>query len=157
MYAKVKGIHVKQKNVKNAKGTKKVIFEYRHDLKDELDCDKGYVDDVKCNGRKFNKNRCKDNDTSYKDDDISYKDVGSCKDDDTSYKDVGSCKDNDTSYRDDGSCNDNSTSWRNDMMKSPKSPMWHRCKIDDNDRSSRNLVGTNEVIDLCTSDDNEND
>ena len=144
MYAKGKGIQLKKKNVKNAKGTKKVIFEYRHDLKDELDCDKGYVHDVKGNDRKVNKNQCTDDDTSY-------------KDDDTSYKDVGSCKDDNTSYRDDGSCNDNSTSWRNDMMKSPKSPMWPRCKIDDNDRSSRNLVGTNEVIDLCSSDDNEND
>ena len=143
MYAKGKGIHVKQN--KNAKGTKKVIFEYQHDLKDELDCDKGYVDNVKWNDRKDNKNKCTNDDTSY-------------KDDDTSYKDVGSCKDDDTSYRDDGSCNDNSTSWRNDMMKSPmgpKSPMWPRRKIDEDDRCTRNLVGTNEVIDLCSSDDNE--
>ena len=109
MYAKGKGIHVKQKNVKNAKGTKKVIFEYRHDLKDELDCDKGYVDDVKCNDRKDNKNQCTDDDASY-------------KDDDTSSKDVSSCKDDNTSYRDDGSCNNNSTSWRNDMMKAPCGP-----------------------------------
>ena len=77
MYAKGKGIQLKKKNVKNAKGTKKVIFEYRHDLKDELDCDKGYVDDVKCNDRKDNKNQCTDDDTSCKDDNTSYKDVSS--------------------------------------------------------------------------------
>ena len=125
-----------------------------------MDCDKGYVDDVKCNGRKDNKNRCKDNDTSYKDDDISYKDVGSCKDDDTSYKDVGSCKDDDTSYRDDGSCKDNSTSCWNVIMKSPMWPREQRTKTDDND-GNRSLIDNSddivEVINLCNSDDSEND
>ena len=160
MYATGKGIDPKQKIAANAKGTKMVIFEDPYDLQDELDCDKGYVDDVKCNGRKFNKNRCKDNDTSYKDDDTSYKDVGSCKDDDTSYKDVGSCKDDDTSYRDDGSCKDNSTSCWNVKMKSPMWPREQRTKTDDND-GNRSLIGNSDdifdVINLCNSDDSEND
>ena len=82
MYAKGKGIHAKQKNVTNAKRTKKIIFEYQYDLQDELDCDKGYVDDEKCNNHEDNKNPCNNDNTSYKD-------VGSCKDDDTSYKDDG--------------------------------------------------------------------
>ena len=153
MYAIGKGIDAKQKNATNAKETKKVIFEDQYDLQDELDCDKGYVDDVKCNGGKDNKNRSKDNDTSYKD-------VGSCKDDDTSYKDVGSCKDDDTSYRDDGSCKDNSTSCWNVIMKSPMWPREQRTKTDDND-GNRSLIGNSddivEVINLCNSDDSEND
>ena len=147
MYAKGKGIQLKKKNVKNAKGTKKVIFEYRHDLKDELDCDKGYVHDVKGNDRKVNKNQCTDDDTSY-------------KDDDTSYKDVGSCKDDDTSYRDDGSCKDNSSSCWNVIMKSPMWPREQRTKTDDND-GNRSLIDNSddivEVINLCNSDDSEND
>ena len=117
MYAKGKGIHVKLKNVKNAKGTKKVIFEYRHDLKDELDCDKGYVDDVKCNDCEDNKNPCNNDDTSYKD-------VDSCKDDDTSYKDVGSCK-------------KGSTLCRNDIMKSRMWPKQKEGKIDDSDGNKK--------------------
>ena len=153
MYAIGKGIDAKQKNATNAKETKKVIFEDQYDLQDESHCNKGYIDDVKCNGGKDNKNQCKDNDTSYKD-------VGSCKDDDTSYKDVGSCKDDDTSYRDDGSCKDNSTSCWNVIMKSPIWPREQRTKTDDND-GSRNLIGNNddivEVINLCNSDDSEND
>ena len=160
MYAIGKGIDAKQKNATNAKETKKVIFEDQYDLQDESDCDKGYVDDVKCNGRKDNKNRCKDNDTSYKDvcsckdDDTSYKDVCSCKDDDTSCKDDDtSYKDDDTSYKDEGSC-------RNIVMKSPMWPMKKQAKTDDND-GGRNLIGNNddivEVIDLCSYDDSEDD
>ena len=136
------------KNVTNAKGIKMAMYETKCNLQDELCCNNGYVDDV----NKDDKNKICNHD------DISYKDVGSCKDDDTSYKDVGSCKDDDTSYRNDGSCKDNSTLCRNDIIM--KSPMWPRqqtTKTDDND-CSRNLIGNNdEVVDLCSSDDSEDD
>ena len=152
-------MYAKQKIAINAKETKIVIFEDPYDLQDESDCYKGYVDDVKI-GRKDNKNRCKDNHTSYKDDDTSYKDVGSCKDDDTSYTDVGSYKDDNTSYKDEGSGKHDSASCRNVIMKSPMWPIQKQAKTDDND-GSRNLIGNNddivEVINLCNSDDSEND
>ena len=100
-----------------------------------MDCDKGYVDDVKCNDRKDNKNQCTD-------------DVGSCKDDDTSYKDKGSYK------HDSASC-------RNIIMKSPMWPIQKQAKTNDNDEG-RNLIGNNnddivEVIDLCSYDGSEDD
>ena len=66
MYAKGKGIDTKLKNVTNAKEIKMVIYEDQYNLQDELDCDKGYVDDVKCNNHKDNKKSCKDDDTLYK-------------------------------------------------------------------------------------------
>ena len=154
MYAIGKGIDVKQTNATNAKETKKVIFEDQYDLQDESHCNKGYIDDVKCNGGKDNKNQCKDNDTSYKD-------VGLCKDDDTSYKDVGSCKDDYPSYNDKDSYKHDSASCRNIIMKSPMWPIQKQAKTDDNDEG-RNLIGNNnddivEVIDLCSYDGSEDD
>ena len=218
MYAKAKGKGMKAKlrNVTNRNETKLVLYEEQYKLEDEFHCDKGYVADAKYYGRKDNKNRCKDNDTSYNyvgscNDDDTYKNVDSCKYDDTSYKDVGPCKDDDTSYKDVGSCKKRSTLCRNDIMKSPigpKSPMWPRRKIDDSDGNrkltadksynhdgscrddstscrnnimksrmwpkrdptkidgddgGRSLTGTNDdiividVINLCSSDDNDED
>ena len=129
------------KNGTNAKGMKMAMYETKCNLQDELCCNNGYVDDV-------NKDDCKDdNNKKCNHDDISYNDVGSCKDDDTSYKDVGSCK-------------KGSTLCRNDIMKSPMWPKQKPVKIDDND-GGRNLTGNNddivEVIDLCSSDDSEDD
>ena len=68
----------------------------------------------------------------------------------------------DKSYNHDGSCRDDSTSCRNNIMKSRMWPKRDPTKIDGDD-GGRSLTGTNDdiividVINLCSSDDNDED